>query len=216
MTAPRSNDVVMLAGDRSLSWHGRYRFWVQMLRPRALFMSALLLCPAFPSQAASPTTPSATSFAPPSRPTHYSKGRTTGLSLPRFASLRADSINLRVGPGTRYPTEWVLRRSHLPIEIIEEYQFWRSIRLPDGTKGWVHQSLLSGRRCFVISGARKTLRRKAYASAGAVAVLRAGVVGQIQSCKAGALWCRVEVGQYTGFLKRADIWGTYKDEAVQD
>src|SRR5947209_8776585 len=30
------------------------------------------------------------------------------LPVPRFVSLRSDKVNLRTGPGDRYPIEWVL------------------------------------------------------------------------------------------------------------
>ena len=39
----------------------------------------------------------------------------TGAPLPRFAALRADEVNLRAGPGTEYPVEWVFLRRALPI-----------------------------------------------------------------------------------------------------
>src|SRR3954468_76005 len=43
------------------------------------------------------------------------KADTSGLPLPRFVSLRTDPVNLRVGPGMRYPVDWVYRRRHLPV-----------------------------------------------------------------------------------------------------
>ncbi len=41
--------------------------------------------------------------------------------LPRFASLRSNEVNLRAGPGTQYPGEWVFLRRDLPVEIVAEY-----------------------------------------------------------------------------------------------
>ena len=52
----------------------------------------------------------------------------TGLPLPRFASLRADEANVRAGPGTRYPIEWVFKRKGMPVEIVAEFENWRKIR----------------------------------------------------------------------------------------
>ena len=70
----------------------------------------------------------------------------TGLPLPRFVTLRANEVNLRSGPGTRYPIDWVYRRSGMPVEIIDEFDTWRRIRDWQGTEGWVHQSMVQGRR----------------------------------------------------------------------
>src|SRR5476649_1199442 len=55
---------------------------------------------------------------PPSR-------RGSGLPIPRFASLRSDEVNVRTGPGTRYPVDWVFKRKGMPIEIVAEYENWR-------------------------------------------------------------------------------------------
>ena len=50
----------------------------------------------------------------------------SGLPLPRFVTLRSGEVNLRAGPGVRYPVEWVYRKRHLPVEIIAEYDTWRN------------------------------------------------------------------------------------------
>src|SRR4026209_512491 len=70
----------------------------------------------------------------------------SGLPLPRFASLRSDEVNVRTGPGPRYPIDWVFKRKAMPVEIVAEYENWRKIRDWQGASGWVHQSLLSGQR----------------------------------------------------------------------
>jgi len=68
------------------------------------------------------------------------------LPLPRFASLRTEEVNLRTGPGERYPIEWVLTRKDMPVEIVDEHENWRRVRDWQGTEGWVHQRMVSGRR----------------------------------------------------------------------
>ena len=42
----------------------------------------------------------------------------TGLTIPRFVSLRSNHINARSGPGARYPIEWVYMQKSAPVEII--------------------------------------------------------------------------------------------------
>src|SRR5262245_34959241 len=70
----------------------------------------------------------------------------SGLPVPRFASLRSDEVNVRTGPGTRYPVDWVFKRKFMPVEVVAEFENWRKIRDWQGASGWVHQSLLTGRR----------------------------------------------------------------------
>lgn len=168
--------------------------------------------PKSPEQAAPPPAPP----PPPKReaPPDNEKGSTTSLPLPRFASLRTDEVNMRAGPGTRYPIEWVYKRRDLPVEIEREFEIWRLVKDADGVRGWVHQATLIGRRSFQVEGHEATLRASPHESAGAVAILKPGVIGRIRSCEAKSEWCRVQVGAYSGYLLRSEFWGTLPGEAV--
>ncbi len=137
----------------------------------------------------------------------------TGLPLPRFVSLRASEINLRIGPGTRFPIDWVYRRPGLPVEVINEHDTWRQIRDHENTVGWVHMSMLSSRRGVLIVGARRTLHRDPDPAAQPVAELEPGVVGQLERCERG--WCRIEVAGLEGWLARDSFFGLYPGEAVR-
>ena len=152
--------------------------------------------------------------APP--PPDPNKGTVTGLALPRFAALRADEVNLRAGPGDRYPIEWLYKRRGMPVEIEREFEVWRLVTVPDGTKGWVHSATLMGRRDFIIRDKERTLRAGPVDTARAVAVLKPGVVGRIRSCAADASWCKVQVGGYRGWLPRDAFWGALPNEAIAD
>jgi len=138
----------------------------------------------------------------------------TGLPIPRFVALRTDDVNLRSGPGTRYPIEWVYKRRDLPVEIEREFDVWRLVRDPDGVKGWVHQATLTGRRSFFVTGGGEVLRDAASDTAAPVAKVESGVVGRIRQCAAASDWCEVQVGDVHGWLKRQAFWGTQPGEAV--
>jgi SH3-like domain-containing protein len=142
------------------------------------------------------------------------KGDKPSAKLPRFAALRSDEVNMRAGPGTRYPIEWTYRRRDLPVEIEREFEVWRLIVDPDGVKGWVHQATLTGRRTFLVTGAERVLRHDPNDTAAPVARLKPGVIGHIRSCDAGSDWCQMQVGDYRGYLKRDEFWGTLPNEAV--
>ncbi len=167
-----------------------------------------------PPPAATPVTPASVP-APAAPPPDPNIGTNTHLPLPRFASLKTDEVNLRTGPGLRYPIEWVYKRRDLPVEIQREFEVWRLVADQDGVKGWVHQATLVGRRTFVSTGAEQTVRSSASETASPVARLKPGVIGRIRSCEANAAWCQVQVGEYRGWLKRDAFWGSYPGEAVQ-
>ena len=144
-----------------------------------------------------------------------SPARGSSLPIPRFVSLRTDPINLRTGPGVRYPVDWVYVRRRLPVEVIAEFDTWRQIRDPDGTEGWVHQTMLSGRRTAVVSAASAILRREGADSAAALATVEKGVIVSMQRCPASSDYCRVEAGGIQGWLKRDQVWGIYPTETLQ-
>jgi SH3-like domain-containing protein len=150
--------------------------------------------------------------APP--PRDPNKGSVTDLPLPRWASLKNGEVNMRTGPGLRYPTDWVYRRKELPVQIEREFDVWRLVQDPDGIRGWVHQQTLTAKRSFVLKGPEQTLRAKPADDAEAVAILKPGVVGTIRACAGDAVFCEVEAATYKGWLRRAALWGLFPGEAV--
>ncbi len=142
------------------------------------------------------------------------KADATGLPIPRFVSWRTDPLNMRAGPGRRYPVDWVYRRRHWPVGVVEEFETWRKIRDPDGAEGWVHQSMLTGRRTGVVKGEVRRLRQTNAEDVEQVATVEPGVVVSLQRCPTGP-YCRVEVNGLQGWLKRDEIWGVYPDEPVE-
>lgn len=143
------------------------------------------------------------------------KGTAAGLPIPRFVSLRTNPINLRTGPGVRYPVDWVYVRRHLPVEVIGEFDTWRQIRDPDGTEGWVHQSMISGKRSAIVTKEPRPLKRTGEDTADTIATLEQGVVVNLQRCPADSAYCRVEVDGLQGWLRRDQFWGVYPNETLQ-
>jgi SH3-like domain-containing protein len=138
--------------------------------------------------------------------------RRTGLPLPRFASLRSSKVNLRAGPGVRYPVEWVYQRRGLPMKIIAEFDAWRKVRDWRGTVGWIHRAMLTGKRTVISIAPEVVLRRKPARSAPAVARTEAGVVSRILTCEAD--WCRIQAGGISGWGRRNALWGTLPAENI--
>jgi SH3-like domain-containing protein len=132
---------------------------------------------------------------------------------PRFVSLRADVVNLRTGPGDRYPVEWVYHRKGLPVEIVAQHEQWREVRDWQGTTGWVHQRLITAARNVIIEGRQRILHAEADAASPAVAKLDAGVIAHLLECRDA--WCRIEADKIKGWLNRDEIWGVTADEVVR-
>lgn len=139
--------------------------------------------------------------------------QTTGLPLPRFVTLRSNQVNVRSGPAPRYPIEWVFVRKDMPVEITQEFDTWRRIRDWEGSEGWVHQSMLSGKRSLVVTGETRTLRAEPHPDASPVARAQPGVMGWLLKCNGP--WCQVDLKGYKGWIQRTEFWGAYPDETVQ-
>ena len=140
----------------------------------------------------------------------------SGLPIPRFVSLKASRVNVRIGPGEDYRIAWVFVRPGLPIEVIQEFETWRRIRDSDGTVGWVFQSLLSGKRNAVVAPwsneDQRPIRAVASENSAITAYLGPGVMAEIERCDNG--WCRLSGADFRGWIVQDQLWGVYPGEEI--
>ncbi len=155
----------------------------------------------------------AATFAPAQADT---TGSVSGLPLPRYVSLKADKVNMHIGPAKNYETKWVYQRAGLPVEITAEFENWRRIRDVDGTEGWVYHSLLSGRRTAVVTAKTKneliTIHETPNAESAVAAQLEAGVIGSVEDCNIS--WCRITGRGFEGWILQQRLWGVYPNEKL--
>ncbi|MFI4947364.1 MAG: SH3 domain-containing protein [Alphaproteobacteria bacterium] len=136
-----------------------------------------------------------------------------GLKVPRFVSLHSDKVNLRTGPGSQYPIEWVLTKKDLPVEIVAQFEHWRRIQTSDGTNGWVQEHMVGAKRTVIVNqGEVRPVYQLADPASAVLARAAPGVVARLIECH-GAM-CRVEADNISGWMRRADIWGILPDETV--
>ena len=144
----------------------------------------------------------------------------SGLPLPRFVSLKAGRVNLRIGPGLNYSVDWMYMKPGLPMEIVQEYDNWRRVRDSEGAEGWINQSLLSGKRTALAAPWQRgrvreiALRADPLPEARMVARLEPGVMGTVKTCNGE--WCRMDFDGHTGWLEQSLVWGVYPGEQVAD
>ena len=143
-------------------------------------------------------------------------GTASGLPVPRFVSVKADKLNVHIGPAKNYEVKWVYQRAGLPVEITAEFENWRRIRDSDGAEGWVYHSLLSGRRTGVVIAKSKdelvAVRAKADLKSAVTAQLQPGVLATVKHC--GGNWCRVTSREFDGYIPQERLWGVYPGEKV--
>lgn len=138
----------------------------------------------------------------------------SGLPVPRYVSLKSDEVNVRVGPGKRYPTKYVYKRAHLPVKIIEEFAHWRKIQDFEGTNGWVHKGMVDGKRTALML--EKSQNLYSDPDTGSSVVMKASklVIGNIKKCEPD--WCELEISGRRGWVQKADIWGVTREEVFKE
>ena len=110
-------------------------------------------------------------------------GRVTGLPIPRFVSLKGKKTYMRHGPSKSHAIMWEYNKRGLPVEVINEYDHWRKIRDMDGSEGWIHQTVLSGRRTIVTLEGTHIVRDGDGYTFDAVAQISGGMVLRPEQCK---------------------------------
>lgn len=167
----------------------------------------------------------------------------TGLPLPRFVTLKAHRVNMRVGPGRDYQVQWLYVRKSLPMEVLQEFGNWRKVRDPNGVEGWVLHSLLSNKRAVIITPWDMAVRKQApssgeqadvstskpaptiamHASPRAdsriLAQIEAGKLAIIDECEKG--WCGLNLIsendiEVSGYVDQSLLWGVYPDENAKN
>jgi SH3-like domain-containing protein len=129
-----------------------------------------------------------------------------GFSSIRFASLRSDKVNIRVGPGKEYPVCGTYHRAGLPVLIVGELDIWRKIRDMKGGEAWVHKQMLMGQPTVVVHLEQpQNLHRQPDHKSPLIARVDFSVVGKVLDVKKD--WCYVQFAQHKGWIHRSHVWG---------
>lgn len=126
--------------------------------------------------------------------------------VPYWASIRAETLNMRVGPSRDYRIAWVYKRKGLPMKVIRVVEGWRLVQDPAGEQGWVVARLLSPERSAIVVG--ETLAAiRAEPSSGAPLKwnVEPGVVGYLGKCENG--FCEFDTNGHKGWVQSDRLWG---------
>ncbi len=126
---------------------------------------------------------------------------------PYWATIRAEKVNMRVGPSADYRIVWVYKRQGLPVKVVRVMEGWRLIRDPDGAQGWVVARLLSpDRGAIVIGKGLAAIREAPQASSRLKWNASPGVVGTLGKCENG--WCKFDAQGRDGWVRAGRLWGS--------
>jgi SH3-like domain-containing protein len=126
--------------------------------------------------------------------------------VPYWAALRADEVNMRVGPAEDYRIGWIYKRKQLPVKVLRIKDGWRLVEDPEGARGWILARFLTRDRGAIVRGqGAAEMREKGEAGGRLLWRLSAGVTGKLGDCAAG--WCKFDTGGRAGFVRQDRLWG---------
>jgi len=133
------------------------------------------------------------------------------LPVPRFVTIKSNEVNTRSGPTTKSAIEWIFVKKGEPVEITAEYEQWRQVRDINGEGGWIHSSVLSGKRSVIIIGNKEIeLTKNPTPQSKVIARLMPKVRCSLKKCK--EQFCQIVCSDYTGWVSKRNLWGVYDDK----
>ncbi|MDP3660929.1 SH3 domain-containing protein [Phenylobacterium sp.] len=131
----------------------------------------------------------------------------SGLPVPRYVSLKFDTVNARAGPGDDHRLLWIYHARGLPVQVVAETVEWRRVCDPQGGLAWVHRRTTDGRRMVMnLSSDPVVLHRSAKPASRTAALLNSRALAALDRCTKG--WCRVRADGATGWAAANELWGT--------
>ncbi len=76
---------------------------------------------------------------------------------------------------------WIYRRRGLPVLVTAEFNHWRKVLDADGVEGWLHKTLLSGKRTAVVTGEASNFHLTGDDDAPIVCRAEASVIGALEA-----------------------------------
>ena len=122
----------------------------------------------------------------------------------QFLSLKKNKVNVRYGPGFDYPIKFIYKKINLPVKLIDKKENFRRIIDLKKNSGWIHISQLKKINSIIILE-NKILFKKPSKFSKPILRLEKGRLLIIKKCQ--NKWCNVKTENYTGWLKKENIWG---------
>ena len=122
-----------------------------------------------------------------------------------FLTLRNDKVNLRQGPSFEYPIKLFYKKKFLPVLIQDKFENFRKIRDHENNTGWVHISQLSKKKAAIIIDDDQLVFDKPSIYSKPSVILKKGRLCKIKKCKIS--WCKIEVENFKGWIKKEVLWG---------
>tara|TARA_Y100001980_G_C14469444_1_gene249895 strand:- start:479 stop:922 length:444 start_codon:yes stop_codon:yes gene_type:complete len=124
-----------------------------------------------------------------------------------YLSLKKNKVNVRYGPSFESPIKYIYKKINLPIKQIDKKENWRRIIDFKNNSGWIHWSQLK-KVNSIIPLEDKILFKKPSNFSKPLAKIKKGRVLVLKKCY--GVWCQIKSGDFKGWIKTNNIWGSIK------
>ena len=125
----------------------------------------------------------------------------------KFLSLKKNKVNVRYGPSFDSEIKFIYKKKNLPVKQIDKKENFRRIVDLKNNSGWIHVSQLK-KPSSIITLTEKILFKKPSNFSRPVARLEKGRLLVVKKCQKN--WCNIITGDYTGWIKNNNVWGSIK------
>ncbi|MCT4634933.1 MAG: SH3 domain-containing protein [Rickettsiales bacterium] len=135
-----------------------------------------------------------------------------------YASIKSSEVNVRKGPNTRYPIEWVFKKKGEPVEVIAQFEHWYKIKDFSGDEGWVKSAMLTKKRRGIISIKFKKDNPNLYVllydkpDASSQVIAKIAHSKRVDVTKCNKNWCQIKIVNLSGWVEKSQLWGVYAKE----
>jgi SH3-like domain-containing protein len=135
----------------------------------------------------------------------------SGLPVPRYVSLKFDTVNARAAPGDDSRLLWVYHARGLPVQVVAETPEWRRICDPERGLAWVHRRTTDGKRMAMrLKPEPLAMHVKPNAASRTVAFLAPRALADLDRCDKDG-WCKLKAGRASGWAPAGEIWGAAEE-----
>jgi SH3-like domain-containing protein len=123
----------------------------------------------------------------------------------QMVSVSGEEVNLRSGPGTQHPADWILGRGY-PLKVVGRRGSWLEVRDFENDKGWILRRLTSSTPYHVVKVKVVNMRSQPTTSSRIIGKLVYGDTLRTLERKSG--WVMVQRnGGLRGWVARRLLWG---------
>jgi SH3-like domain-containing protein len=135
----------------------------------------------------------------------------SGLPVPRYVSLKFDTVNARAAPADDSRLLWVYHARGLPVQVVAETPEWRRICDPEHGLAWVHRRTTDGRRMVMrLQPQPLPMHAQANPASRVVAYLSSRALAELDRCDKNS-WCKIKADHRSGWVPAAEVWGAAEE-----